>query len=226
MFGWKKSAFGDANQMTEQSSANDSDAEGAMTGIVSGVRVATAMGWRPIEAIAVGDRVLTFDGGLQVVTQVQRKFLWTGTGDCPRQFWPLEVPKGALGNREVMSLLPRQPVMLESDAAEQTLGDPFALIPAEAMDGMNGITRVPPRGPVAVVVLQFAEDQIVFANSGALFFCPAARDLVSDVFNEGLGCGYQILPLDKARALAALIDAEFSAGQGVPQHDIPMAAYA
>ena len=37
------------------------------TGLVAGTRIATAMGWRAVEAIAVGDLVLTFDNGLQPV---------------------------------------------------------------------------------------------------------------------------------------------------------------
>lgn len=226
MFGWKSEGRKAATRTSEFSGAYDGGAVGVMSGIVAGTRVATAIGWRPVEAVSVGDKVLTFDGGLQRVTGVRRQVLWSGEGDCPRRFWPLSVPAGALGNREVMSLLPRQPVMVESDSAEELFGDPFALIPAMSLDDINGITRAPPRGPVEVITVQFADDQVVFANSGALFLCPAACDLVSDALEGRAASPYLPLPLDEARSLTLMIEQEASGVCGFHTHAAEMAAAA
>ena len=149
-------------------------------GLVAGTRVATQIGWRGVEAVATGDLVLTFDGGLQVVTGVTRQIVWTMGNRADYATWPLTVPAGALGNRDAMTLIPGQSVMVESDTAEAVFGDPFAMIPAAALDGFRGIHRSIPATQVEVITLHFAQDEVVFANIGALFFCPAQTDLLSE----------------------------------------------
>lgn len=208
MFGWTKEKAQNA-RMVDATGAYDGAAVGALTGLVAGTKVATAIGWRPVEAIVEGDQVLTFDGGMQTVVRIQRKVLWNGTGACPARFWPLEVPAEALGNRETMWLLPEQGVVVESDAAEEFLGDPFALMPAAALDGVRGIARVPMMDQVEVITLYFDEDQVVFANSGALFFCPSAHDIVVDLFKAPTASPYKKLPMEQAVALAQYIEAEY-----------------
>ena len=181
----------------------------ALSGILAGTRVASTRGWRAIEAICVGDRVLTFDAGLQPVTAVERVPLWSGRGACPQTLWPVEVPAGALGNRDLMYLAPDQSVLIESDTAEALLGDPFALIPARILDGVRGMCRVPPPDGAEVVTLRFAAEQIVFANSGAMFHCAAGGDLLGMATAIGPNLPvYPVLPPETAKALAdALIRA-------------------
>ncbi|WP_372921406.1 Hint domain-containing protein [Roseovarius sp.] len=199
-----------AERMAGHDETCDGGAAGIMTGLVEGTRIATAMGWRPVEAIAMGDKVLTFDAGLQRVTEVLRDPLWSGESACPRRFWPLEVPRGALGNRTVIRVLPDQAMLLESDAAEALYGDPFALLPGEVLEGIRGIARVPPERNQQVVVLHFAEDQVVFDETGALFFAPSSRDLMDRAMHDRDGPLYTVLPPDEARALAAQIEIELS----------------
>jgi hypothetical protein len=108
-----------------------------------------------------------------------------------------------------MYLAPDQSVLIESDAAEALLGDPFALIPARALDGVRGMCRVPPPDGAVVVTLRFAAEQIVFANSGAMFHCAASADLLGIATTMGPTMPvYPVLPPDMAKALAeALIRA-------------------
>lgn len=199
MYEWSRRSFGtDAAGKVEMMA--DGRLESGSAGILAGTRVATGQGWRPAEAIAEGDEVLTFDGGLQVVRSVRRAVLWAGgCGDVA--VWPLLVPAGALGNREEMRLLPGQAVMIESDAAEEILGDPFALMPAAALEGVRGICRTRPAERIEVVTLIFDRDEIVFGNSGALFFCPLAADLLASAFSQGEE-GYEVLTFEAALALA------------------------
>lgn len=151
---------------------------GMASGLVAGTVVATAMGWRPVEAIVEGDMVLTFDRGLQPVRRVYRGALWTSPEPCPRALWPLKVPEGAVGNQQELVLVPEQSVLVESDTADLLFDDPFALVSASDLEGFRGIERMVPFGAVDVVQLQFDEDEVIFAASGALIFCPML-DLVS-----------------------------------------------
>ena len=208
MFGWISARSGEGRPTLKNGADVAHGTGGGESGLISGTRVATAMGWRPVEAIAEGDKVLTFDAGLQTVTRVTRLRLWEEETTCPREFWPLEVPAGALGNREVMHLLPSQTVMVESDTAEDLYGDPFSLIPARAMHGVRGIGRVPPNAEAEVILLHFAEEQIVFANNGALFHCPSSRDILTCAYETAGEPFYSILPMDEARFLAVQLNEE------------------
>lgn len=194
MFALKNSILGRTFKTAESTGAYDGSGTGGIaSGLVSGTRVATSIGWRTVEAIAPGDMALTFDGGMQVVRRITRSVLWSSERNCPAHLWPLQVPVGALGNQDEMLLLPEQIVMVESDAAEELFGDPFALIPAAALKGFRGITPVKPHTEIVVYTLYFDEEQIVFACSGALFHCPSndqasLLDMCqSDTIYEALG---------------------------------------
>jgi hypothetical protein len=187
---------------------------GRVSGLMAGTRVATADGWREVESIVPGDRILTFDAGLQEVTQVSRGVLWAGGGDCPRHLWPLAVPAGALGNAQDMLVLPEQSVVIESPVGEQLYGDSFTLVPAAALEGFRGIGRVAPAAPVVVVTLYFGTDQMVFCSAGALFFCPSVRSLaLTDSYDEVPG-EYVILGLEDAGFLIGCIEIDYAQSAG------------
>lgn len=208
MFGLKKTVLWGAHRTAE---ASGSYGGGYMksprrTGMISGTRVATQYGWCDVTKIVPGDRVLTFDGGMQVVQTVRRERVTQGPGDCL-----LEVPAAALGNRETVHLLASQDVMIESDTAEEVFGDPFALIPAMALDGIRGIHRIAPEDELQVVAIEFAQDQVVFANIGALFLCPQ-RDQMNmvDAVKQDSPT-YDALPMEEACLLAEAFAKEAAA---------------
>lgn len=197
-----------AQDSSEAITAMEEAANSVQTsGIVAGTKVASTLGWRPIEAIDVGDEVLTFDGGMQPVLDITREVLWRGTAACPKHLWPLRVPIGALGNQDPMFLLPDQNVLIESDTAEEVLGDPFALMPAQALEGVSGIRRIRPHQVLEVITLHFERDEVVFANVGALFHCPAYADqnLLNTSEEEAR---YEPLPLTQACLLSDFIGRE------------------
>ena len=194
MLGWIGMGAGRAatEQMAEPS--------GVKSGLLSGTRVATGHGWRPVRALCAGDLVVTFDAGVQPLTGVMRHRLWTGESACPPRFWPLELSRGVLGNRAPLRIMPHQAVMVESDLAETLWGDPFALLPGAALDAMPGVDRVPPEPGAEVVLLQFETEQVVFAEHGLMVLCPSSRDLLE----YGLGpeqVSYEVLPIVEARGL-------------------------
>lgn len=175
--------------------------ETQLAGLLSGTRVATPVGWSPVQTIGVGDEVLTFDCGLQEVTKVDLIRLWNGKGTCPSRFWPLEIPAKALGNRATTHVLPGQNLMIESDAAEALFGDPFTLIPAGATEGIRGVKRTPPEHAYFVVLLHFSQEQVVYSQSGALLFCPAFDDTPPELVTTKT-TSYSALPMHEARYLA------------------------
>lgn len=213
MFGWKRIAGAKAGRMTEQTGAYDGGADaaedetgatGAMTGIIGTTRLATPEGWRDAATLQAGDMVMTFDGGFQPLRAVRRRLLWSGPGPCPERFWPLLVPAGAIENVKPMTIPPRQGVMLESDLAERALGDPFALIPAAALEGARGVERVFPKDAIEVICLDFGADQVVFAEHGALLFCPAGCDLVQRALTgRAQHSPYRMLPEASAAELVS-----------------------
>lgn len=163
--------------MRQSDDAEQGEAPVAPTeGILAGTPIATPMGWRRVETLRPGDAVLTFEAGEQRLEQVDCQPAGDDTAGWPQGHWPLHVPVGALENREEIVLLRDQRVLIECDAADDRYGDPFALIPALALQGYRGIELCRPPGiatdGAAAVRLGFAADQIVYAARGALLACP------------------------------------------------------
>ncbi|SIS81034.1 Hint domain-containing protein [Phaeovulum vinaykumarii] len=175
---------------------------GHAEGFIVGTRIATAQGWRAVEAIAPGDLVMTFDHGLAPVQAITRAALWSGQGRCPRSVMPLAVPAGALGNAAALLLLPEQSILLESDLAEAVFGAPFVLVPAAALAGYRGIEPITPHQKIEVIQLRFAEDEVVYANGSGLMRCAgsAAGGLERLLAGERLE-SYSVLPLNMARVI-------------------------
>jgi hypothetical protein len=190
----------------------DSGESGAVLteGILGGTPIATAQGWRLVETLLPGERVLTFEAGMQPLASARRACV--SAADVPPVFWPLRVPPGALDNRGELLLLPEQKILIESDAAEALLGDPFAMIPAAALEGWRGIARTRPADASLVMSLGFAEDQIIYASRAALLACPGELspwaplfDLMEDRAEQA---AYVPLSLSQARHLVACLIAE------------------
>lgn len=212
MFGLGQKIFGAGPAVHRQEigfgSGEFSTTDNAASGLTAGTMIATAMGWRPVEAIAAGDLVLTFDRGLQPVKAVRRTVSWIDPARVPQAMWPLFVPAGAVGNANPMVLLPDQPVMLESDAAETVWGDPFTLIAAADLVGFRGIHRIVPQAPVETVTLEFAHDEVVFAQQGALVFCGRDEVIGLDEVMSGAAQGYRAVAGEMARHLLDCMELE------------------
>lgn len=204
-----------ALRMTEMSGAFDGGVMGACSGLVEGTKIATAMGFQRIETIEPGARIVTFDNGLQPVRAVRREPIWFAEGECPRAMQPLFVPAGAIGNAQDMVLLPHQAVLIESDAAEAALGDPFVLMQAKDLDGVYGISRVSPEAPAYVVTLEFDNDEVVFAASGAMCICPSRSDLEGMLNRPEGGREYRTLKSWTDAALVNQIRDELDGGEAM-----------
>lgn len=174
-------------------------------GLLAGTLVATELGWQRVEDLHTGDRVVTFDNGMRRLKSVRLSTLWTKEQLAPRKTWLVDVPKGVLGNRTQMQILPEQTLLIESDSAEALFGDPFAMVPASALEGYKGIARVPPQPRMTVVALEFDGEEVVYANGTTLVHC--ANDRVEmvrsaeEMMLTGTMGHYPRLPLAQGRRL-------------------------
>jgi hypothetical protein len=174
-------------------------------GLVAGTQVETARGWKPVEQVLTGEKVQTWDGGLQPVTKVERTLYGADLAEA----YPdglLMVPGGALNTCDAVYLLPEQHILLESSIAEEVLGRPAVLVPAAALEGHRGIMRVMPVDLVEVVTLSFDQEEVVYANTGALLHCPPRRAGTAPQ-GPATSAFFEVLSFARARAFVELMDA-------------------
>ncbi len=156
----------------ETSGAVDGGASGLTHGVMAGTKVASNVGMKAIEAVRVGDKVLTLHHGMQVVTAIRRRAFWVNSRSMRVSLLPVHVPSGALGNRVPLTLRADQGIEVESDAIADVFGRPSLVVPAQALVGLRGIRHEAQEGRVDMVTLHFAEEQVVYAESGAAIHCP------------------------------------------------------
>lgn len=167
-------------------------------GILAGSLVETETGWRPVEMLARGIPVATWDGGFRPLAAVERRHIWPAAG-----IEVIHVPGGALDTCSGFDLLPGQRIFLASAVAEAVLGVAGAMMPASALVGHTGITRRPLARPAEVITLRFAGEEVVYVNSGALVHCAAEAPGAQ---REVIGAGFfEMLDEARARAMLALI---------------------
>ena len=189
------------------------DAAGSFTtrGLPAGTQVATTFGWRSVEAVAVGDEILTFDNGLRPVVAITRTPIASQLSRQPVFARPVHVPAGALGNDVATILLADEPVMIESDAAEALSGDPFAILRARDLVGLRGIHHVGAIAAEEAVTLHFADAQVIVIQGDALVVADeVAPDSVTRLLSAatGLPAPYTTYRGETARHLVAAIAAE------------------
>ncbi len=136
-----------------------------------------------VEDLRIGDGVQSYDGGLARVVGLDRNWIGPDVGA-----YLLHLPGGALDNCSDLLLLPGQNVLVD------TLGDPdlpdhlVALVPAAALEGVLGATRMRIEKPLEVITPRFADDEAIFANSGTLLHCAGIRQTAgqpaSDFFSQ------------------------------------------
>ncbi|MFN3643354.1 MAG: Hint domain-containing protein [Gemmobacter sp.] len=198
----------------------------ASSGLAPGTPIATPGGWKSVEALRPGDRVLTVDDGPVPIRAIQPsgeggdpagwpRAHWPRahwpiahwpSAHWPRAHWPLAVPAGALGNRWPVTLLPDQPVLVEAEAADALFDDPFALVPARALVGWRRIAPVPPSRGLRPIALAFDAAQVIYAGSALLLHCAGAGSPPPLLPEDPPR--YVPLPLGAARVLASCMIAE------------------
>ena len=131
-------------------------------------------GWMPVAHVVTGMRLATLDGGFAEVTGL-RRLSPAANGRAAR----ILVPGGALGNCDALILGAGQDVVLPTGPAEALLDAAFALVPAALLSGHFGIRDNGPGGHAdgadetgPLFALDFAADEVLWANTGLLLHCP------------------------------------------------------
>lgn len=147
-------------------------------GVAAGTLIATSEGARPVEDLIVGDMIRTFDNGPRAVLAILRHgpALSAIEDNCAAH--TITVPAGTLGNARPMVMMPDQGIMVGSENARDSMGDPFAVVPVRALEGLCGIHRSAPHQQTEFFTLVFAQDEVVFADGGQLlhFAAPQAGE--------------------------------------------------
>lgn len=141
----------------------------AQSGLIAGALIETERGWRPVETLRPGDRVQTFDGGLQRVLTIERQAVTGAEGGL------VLIPGGVLGATVPTELLPAQHVLLVHDAIEAAFDTPAVLVRAGQLVGLAGITRRPARARLRAIRPGLAEEEILWVNDGLLLHAPRAH---------------------------------------------------
>ncbi|NNE51676.1 MAG: hypothetical protein HKN30_04660 [Sulfitobacter sp.] len=194
MFGWNSHDAATEPRTAEPSGAAEGSDAPLEAGFLAGTYVATDTGWRAVELLAVGDLVMTFDNDLQPITNLSRRTVWQRGQDIPQREWPLLVPVGVFDNGYDMLVLPGQGLMVESDWGQMAYGDPFIIVPVHALEGVRGIARQRPQRSMEVITLELEQDNLVYAEGGALMHCAA----------QGSASGAMLAPRQAAFAARSL----------------------
>ncbi|WP_461427821.1 Hint domain-containing protein [Gymnodinialimonas sp.] len=133
-----------------------------------GTHLATPNGEKPVEALAVGDLVLTADNGPEPITWMFAK-TWTPSEIAAApNLAPVLIAKDALGagvpNRDLrVSQLHR--VSVRGAIARRMFGTPEVLIPAKALLPLAGVTLDVPESDVTYYHVMLARHEVVLANA-------------------------------------------------------------
>ncbi len=141
------------------------------TGLVAGTLVETAMGWQDVATLRIGDQVQTLDGGLSRILGLDRRSL-----KPEPETSLIRIPGGCHDACSDVLLMPGQHVLKDTLDDESCHGAPFVLVPAFAMTIDPMITRHFPDADVEVITPLFADEEVIFANSGVLLHCPGIVD--------------------------------------------------
>ncbi|KPA21845.1 hypothetical protein shim_17300 [Shimia sp. SK013] len=179
-------------------------------GLFADTPIATPDGWIAAGELERGDEVLTFDAGFQPLSAVVREDRIRSGTRWPENLRPVRVPAGALENREDVMMLPHQGILLEIEDVADPFGDPYAVIPAAALEILPGVERVSPLSMQDIVLPVFSEDHMVFAAGGMLTFCQSHWGTRAGLMPRfGMASNYNMLPVNAGKLLVEELLTEF-----------------
>jgi len=126
---------------------------------VAGTLITTPLGGIPIENLAVGDRVVTLDGGVQ-------KIRWIGSSHPLAQGCdaPIHFAANALGTHDAIEFSQNHRVLIRDALAELLFGAAEVLVKAKDLVNDHNIRRKERTTTVHYVHIMFDQHEIIFAN--------------------------------------------------------------
>jgi hypothetical protein len=175
----------------------------------------TEGGWTAVEDIKAGTFVETFDDGWQRVQTIIRHRVESAIQSGSHQSRLVRIDPNVVGNTVDLYLPTAQPVLIESDLAENLFGDPFPVVMAQSLVEADMAEEVRIYGDVELFELRFARPQLVFCAGGAVTLTRSQSAQFDDLAIFGiLGDRYRVLDEMTATALlrADRLAAEINAG--------------
>ncbi|WP_179380594.1 Hint domain-containing protein [Jannaschia marina] len=111
---------------------------GVMICFAEGAPILTPDGYKPVEALEVGDRVVTRDHGAQRILWIGAREV-AGTGDLT----PIRFAPGAIGNTWAFRVSPNHRILVSGPSAELMAGLPEVLAPAKHLVNDTTIRPAP-----------------------------------------------------------------------------------
>jgi Hint domain len=183
------------NTFTPPTTAANSQTVPVAGGLVAGTMVETQRGWQPVETLRIGDRVHTFDGGACPILALDRN--WTG-----HETHLVRIPGGVLDTCADLMLLPGQHILIDTFGDSMFPDAALVLIPASALTGWRGTRRIATTTAIEIITPLFANEEAIFANTGAMIRCPA----VASGTNGPLQSDFTSLDLLQTWALLSRLD--------------------
>lgn len=130
---------------TDGTTMTFSEIENVIPCFTPGTRIATPTGERRVENLAIGDRVLTRDNGIQSITWVGEKSLNTNDLEQSPDIRPILIRAGSLGDglpERDMMVSPNHRLLVVSEMAQLYFAETEVLVAAKHMTKMKGIETV------------------------------------------------------------------------------------
>lgn len=176
---------------------------------VKGTMITTEFGEVLVENLAVGDKVLTADNGLQEIKWIGSRALDSIDLFSNPKLRPICIKAGALGPDTPncdLHVSPQHRVLIASRIAERMFETDEVLVPAVKLIGLPGIDVAADFEPVEYFHILFDAHQIVFSDGAAtesLYTGPEAlRSIDPDARAEVLALFPEIQSKDYAPSLA------------------------
>ncbi len=125
---------------------------------VAGTHITTPNGERPVEALEIGDLVLTRDDGPQPVRWIGRREL-PATGDMA----PVVIREGTLGDHRDLVVSPNHRILISGREAELLFGEDEVLVAAKDLVN-DGSIRIRDGGTVEYVHVMFDRHQVIYSE--------------------------------------------------------------
>lgn len=146
---------------------------------VAGSLIETPDGPRRIEALRIGDHVLTRDNGAQRVIWAAQ---WTALATDKTA--PIRIDVGALGHGipdRPLSVSPQHRIYVESPVATHMFGTSGGLVAAHHLVGLPGVARAQTGGPVTYAHIACRNHELINAHglqAETLMLAPMSRSVI------------------------------------------------
>ena len=131
-----------------------------------GTRIATSQGERRVEDLAVGDRVITRDNGIQEIRWVGHREMTGNELEAAPNFKPVLIRQGALGKglpERDMLVSPQHRVLMSGEKTELYFDESEVLVAAKHLTNMDGIDVVDVSATTYIHVM-FDQHEVILSD--------------------------------------------------------------